>query len=1537
MQGAEAPWRDEVITVGIDSGKTIRGQMWNGSSWSALPINDLGNAKAANSWTVDVAYERQSGGAVLVWASDPNLMYSVWNGSSWTTPAIVSAYSGVVPQHMQLVASPDSDEMTLILTDNNGDDFALVWNGSSWGNQVLLNATNSQAFTDVAVAYEQQSGDAIVVYAKDTTDVFYRVWNGSSWSSEATLTAPSGPIGKARWTMMAADPTSDRIVLGVLTESEDAYFAIWDGTTWTAGHKLSATLDTNDRTYPNIAVAFEHDSGKALVTYGAEDAIVRYRTWNRTSGWSAEQNGPTLSNKVTSMTLDSDPRSNRIMLSALDENKTVQYVLWDSGSWGAPSIQELNSGQSDGQPFLFLWEQDPNVAPVLDNTKSPQLNAINEDAGAPSGAVGTLVSRLVDFALAVRSSRQCDRSGHRCTFGRRRDGRRCGEWYLVVHDQRRHELECPGFRHQQQRSTAWRPMPPPASISSPTPTGTVRWPAPSPSVPGTRQRGNNGELANTSANGGSTAFSTATDTASLVINAINDDPTNAGILQSASTVTEDVASGINLSFITLSDIDAGAGALTMTLTTSTGGNLSAAAGTGITIGGSGTGVLTLTGNLTDLNAYLDVVGNVTYLHGVPHTNGFAADTVRVDVTDNGNTGSGGGSTVTLGTFNIDITPVNDAPSITNGASTGMGGSYSEDGPTAAFGVSGVLSAVGWSDVDAGAVRGMVLTGTTGNGTWQYSTDMATWNNVGAVSGSNGLLLSNTSWLRYVPDGLNGESPTIQFRAWDETTGTASTNATPSYANPGAGGGTTAFSSQSASAHTLIYSVNDAPVLDDTGDMTLTSIFENETNSGGTLVSDLIASAGGDRITDPDPGAVEGIAITFVDDSNGTWQYSTNGGGSWFDIGAVSDSSALVLTATPSDMIRFVPDTSFNGTVSITFRAWDTIDGSVTGQTGVNVTVNGGSTAFSAASESATISVAPVDIKLYLSTSGDVVGAGTPGINSWARSDIVAIGDPGFALEAAGAKNGAAEASGGTLYNASLNFLNDSNTANSDTVGDVQVTAMHYVSQNITVGNTTTIDLLAGDLLLAVSHNSATFQGTDLVSVTVNRSDVFVLRPDAAGNYSSGRFFLLFDNVPGGGQALTGIALAEQTTTVGQGGGKRTLDAGTLLYSWGGNLQKNNIYIFEPDQVGATTTGNRGELLINGDDISLGSTGGAGTGISGIALIENAVTVDGVPLTEGTLLVSLTAADGAVGNIGATAAGDRNDIYAINVSNTGAGTTAEATLFYDGSDLGLDASSERIDALAVLIDTTGGKQNPNLTLGGGSLTFTEDDSATVIAPGASVSDGDSPDFAGGALRVAFSANGTSNDRLSVQHQGSGAGQVGLVSNLVQYAGVTVGTLTGGVGTVPLVITFNSNATAAVVQAVTSAVTYNNISGDPSTASRTVQFQVTDGDGGTSNVRSKTINVVAVNDNPAITSAAATAMAENTTAVMTVTANDPELDPITYHITGGVDAALFAIDTNSGALSSGQHRTLRDPPTQTVTTLIWSRSPPGTTWATPARCS
>ncbi|MEW8203885.1 MAG: Ig-like domain-containing protein, partial [Candidatus Thiodiazotropha endolucinida] len=206
--------------------------------------------------------------------------------------------------------------------------------------------------------------------------------------------------------------------------------------------------------------------------------------------------------------------------------------------------------------------------------------------------------------------------------------------------------------------------------------------------------------------GGSDTSSDIGETATISVGAVNDDPSNAGSLPSDISVTEDVSSNVDLSAIDFSDIDAGVGTLTVTLTTSTGGDLSAAAGTGITIGGTST-ALTLTGTLSDLNNYFNTASNITYLHGTANTNGNDADTINVTINDNGNTGSGGGTNINLGTVNVDITAVNDDPS--NAGSLPSDISVTEDVSSNVD-----LSAVDFSDDDAGAST-LTVTLTTSTG------------------------------------------------------------------------------------------------------------------------------------------------------------------------------------------------------------------------------------------------------------------------------------------------------------------------------------------------------------------------------------------------------------------------------------------------------------------------------------------------------------------------------------------------------------------------------------------------------------------------------------------------------------------------------------------------------------------------------------------------------------------------------------------------------------------------------------------------------
>lgn len=234
MTGSTSPTRNEAIVVGVTNGKRVSGGLWNGTAWVPIRISvngkvtgTIGTTAANNLWGAAVAYERDSGRAMLVWCSGPALYYSLWDGTSWTAATRITSptYTGSDPRQLRLASNPlsTSNELVLVVTDKNEVDRALVWNGTGWGNQIQLDSNTGHNFTDTSVVYEQQSGRAMVMYASGTTGtVGYTIWNGSTWSTAATIANPANTNKYAQWTVLAADPTSNRIVLGVETNGQDA-------------------------------------------------------------------------------------------------------------------------------------------------------------------------------------------------------------------------------------------------------------------------------------------------------------------------------------------------------------------------------------------------------------------------------------------------------------------------------------------------------------------------------------------------------------------------------------------------------------------------------------------------------------------------------------------------------------------------------------------------------------------------------------------------------------------------------------------------------------------------------------------------------------------------------------------------------------------------------------------------------------------------------------------------------------------------------------------------------------------------------------------------------------------------------------------------------------------------------------------------------------------------------------------------------------------------------------------------------------------
>ncbi|MBF0156916.1 MAG: tandem-95 repeat protein, partial [Magnetococcales bacterium] len=467
-----------------------------------------------------------------------------------------------------------------------------------------------------------------------------------------------------------------------------------------------------------------------------------------------------------------------------------------------------------------------------------------------------------------------------------------------------------------------------------------------------------GSKVNVTVNGGATPYSTASDSAAILI---NDAPVLVAGAPVMTTINEDniTSGGMTVSAI----IAAGGGSLTDPN------------------GGSPGIAIMATDNDTGNWQYnigagwnnVGVVSSASALRlGAGHSVRFVPDTLNPPnnptnkttftfVGWDGSVGAAGSKTSVVvrggatpfstlsDVATINVTPVNDAPTLT-AAAPWMIEVENSDTNNAGQTVAAIIGA-SVADADIGALEGVALIDDNedGVGRWQYSLNGgANWSNFPNLqNGQDALLLRDTDLIRFRPNNQATGTPWFDFRAWDRTSGNAGDQVDARSWNTG---GSTAFSTVLDTATILI---NEAPTLTVVAP-TLPVITEDETANTGDTVSN-IRGASIDDVNSNAPSM--GIVVTGKSGDHGTWQYKV-GAGAWTDIGAVSTASALLLR--PTYRVRFVPDAMNPPTVAATlsYYGWDRATG--TGGTLVNVTTRGGATPFSSVGDVVTQTVTEVN-------------------------------------------------------------------------------------------------------------------------------------------------------------------------------------------------------------------------------------------------------------------------------------------------------------------------------------------------------------------------------------------------------------------------------------------------------------------------------------------------------------------------------------------------------------------------------------------------
>lgn len=215
--------------------------------------------------------------------------------------------------------------------------------------------------------------------------------------------------------------------------------------------------------------------------------------------------------------------------------------------------------------------------------------------------------------------------------------------------------------------------------------------------------------------------------------------------------------------------------------------------------------------------------------------------------------------------------------------------------------------------------------------------------------------------------------------------------------------------------------------------------------------------------------------------------------------------------------------------------------------------------------------------------------------------------------------------------------------------------------------------------------------------------------------------------------------------------------------------------------------------------------------------------------------------------------------------------------------GADPSSGATRGIAV----TAVNDAPVLAGTGGSITYTENDSPTVVDGGVTLADIDHASMSGATVAIT-SGYWNGEDVLTFTNQ----------------SGIT-GSWSAGTGT----MTLSGSASVAGYQTAVRSITYANTSDAPSSTTRTVSFTVTDGVT-PSNTVSRSVAVVPVNDLPATTTSSGSATyVEDAapivldSALAVVDADDAALTQARVTIAGGYSTGHDALSaTGAGGISA-----------------------------------
>ena len=271
--------------------------IWDGTTTTHYQETDDNCSVCDGCFSFDGAWESNTGDFVEAHYADGDHAIDgyLWTRSTGNFSVLNDIIGGVPTAEktwIEMKANPDptSDQILIVVADDDDDLEQNSWDGDAWGSESQLSGDIggvTEASRGFALGFERNSYNALLTYGLEVTQPTYREWTTTSgWGSPQTLSA-SAPEA-IDWHQLSSDSHSNNIMLTMIGVTDDVATIEWNGSAWDAAWESHETA--SDDVMQN-----------AYFVYDNEDEIVltqNYYRWRAdldslsttTNGWLAAEN-----------------------------------------------------------------------------------------------------------------------------------------------------------------------------------------------------------------------------------------------------------------------------------------------------------------------------------------------------------------------------------------------------------------------------------------------------------------------------------------------------------------------------------------------------------------------------------------------------------------------------------------------------------------------------------------------------------------------------------------------------------------------------------------------------------------------------------------------------------------------------------------------------------------------------------------------------------------------------------------------------------------------------------------------------------------------------------------------------------------------------------------------------------------------------------------------------------------------------------------------------------------------------------------------